>query len=425
MTMESQAPPVLPCRTRRFLLGQRTYIMGILNVTPDSFWDGACYPDPEAAVRRGLEMVEEGADVIDVGGESTRPGAEEVPVEEELRRVIPVVRALAARTDVPISIDTRKAAVAQAAVEAGAQIINDVSGLAFDPAMAATAARLKVPLVVMHMRGTPATMQTMACYGDVVAESAREVREAVRRALEAGVRPDRIIVDPGIGFAKTAEHNLALLRDLARWRRLAVPEELGWLPLLVGTSRKSFIGHVLGGLSVHERAEGTAATVALAAAAGADLVRVHDVRAMARVAAMADAIVRRASAAPAVAGEPGPATLCIELRGLSFSARHGVRPEEKERPQPFVADVRLWLHRPPAADRLEETVDYGQVYRWVQEAVTGPPVDLLESLAMRVADAIRSRAGSRLRRLQVCLHKPAAPLPGPAADVAVELDLPG
>ena len=423
--------------------------MGILNVTPDSFSDANVYLDPEAALRRGLKMVEEGADIVDVGGESTRPGAPEVPADEELRRVLPVIRALAARTDVPISIDTRKAVVARAAVEAGAQIINDVSGLAFDPAMAETAARLGVPVVVMHMRGTPATMQSMTHYDDVVADSARELKAALQHALAAGIRPENLIIDPGIGFAKTAEQNLALLRDLARWRRLATPPELGPLPLLVGTSRKSFIGRVLGDLPVHERLEGTAATVALAIAAGADIVRVHDVRAMARVAAMADAIVRGSPARPmgwaapppAKASQPDPvalpagreghdgegmsteATVAIELRGLSFSARHGVHPEEKQRAQPFVVDVKLWLARPPQGDRLDQTVDYGQVYGWVREAIGGPPVDLIETLAGRIADGIRHRAGPRLRRLQVRVHKPAAPLPGPVADVAVELEL--
>ena len=422
-----QPAPALRCRTRTFPLGQRTYVMGILNVTPDSFSDGNAYLDPARAVEHGLRMAAEGADLIDVGGESTRPGAPEVPADEELRRVLPVIRALAAQTDVPISIDTRKAAVARAAVEAGAQLVNDVSGLAFDPEMAPTVARLGVPVVVMHMRGTPATMQSLASYRDVVAESAAELRSRLEGALAAGIAPDRLIIDPGIGFAKTAEHNLELLRSLARWRRLAVPAGLGELPVLVGTSRKSFIGHLLGGLPPDQRLEGTAATVALAIAAGADFVRVHDVLAMSRVARMADALVRGPGrAAPAwlvPAPAPGAGSLAIELSGLTFSSRHGVYPEEKQRPQPFVVDVKMWLDEPPRQDRLDETIDYGQVYRWVREAVEGPPVDLIETLAARIADAIRQRCQARLRRLRVRLHKPGAPLPGPAQDVAVELEL--
>ena len=397
--------------------------MGVLNVTPDSFSDGPAYFEAPAAIRRGLEMAEEGADIIDVGGESTRPGAEEVPEAEELRRVIPVVRALAREVDVPISIDTRKAAVARAAVEAGAQMVNDVSGLRFDPQMARVVARLEVPVVVMHMRGTPATMSQLTEYRDVVVDSAKELRAQLERALEAGVLPENVVVDPGIGFAKTAEQNLELLRRLSEWRRWFQP-----YPLLVGTSRKSFIGKALGGLPVTERLEGTAATVALAVAAGADMVRVHDVQAMRRVAQMADALVRgpdgrMLAMLRSQTGAAGASGLTLTLQGMSFSACHGVHPEEKRRAQPFLVDVTLDLRGMPEDDRLQATVDYGQVYRWVQEVVEGPPVDLIETLAERIARRIADQAGAMLERVRVTVHKPAAPLPGPAGDVAAQVEL--
>ncbi|MEW6048053.1 MAG: dihydropteroate synthase [Bacillota bacterium] len=407
----------LALRTRTLAIGERTYLMGVLNVTPDSFSDGDAYPDAAAAVSRALEMVGEGADLIDVGGESTRPGAADVPEDEELRRVVPVIRALASQTDVPISVDTRKARVAQAAVEAGAQLVNDVSGLAHDPEMARTVARLGVPVVVMHMRGTPATMQNLTAYEDVVADSARELRARVRLALDTGISPDRIVVDPGFGFAKTAEQNFELLARLPEWAQQARLPGFEPFALLVGTSRKSFIGKVLGGLPPLERVEGTAATVALAIAGGADIVRVHDVKVMRRVAAVADAVVRRRQ-------RPASATdeVTVEVGGMTFSACHGVHDKEKVNRQPFEVDVKLWLRSVPSGDRLEATVDYGEVYRVVQGILEGPSVSLIETLAGAVADAIEARYTGRLRRLQVRVRKPDAPLPGPTRDVAATVD---
>lgn len=407
----------------------RTAVMGVLNVTPDSFFDGEAYLETGAAVRRGVEMVEEGADLIDVGGESTRPGAAEVPEEEELRRVLPVVEALAARTRVPISVDTRKARVAEAAVRVGAAVVNDVSGLTFDPAMARTVAALGVPVIVMHTRGTPATMQQMASYADVVVESAAELADRVRRGVASGIDSGRIAIDPGFGFAKTADHNLELLARLGEWaervRRLAGAAQL---PLVVGTSRKSFIGQVLGDLPPLERKEGTAATVALAVAGGANVVRVHDVQAMVRVARMTDAVMRRPPGrardqAQAASERHAPGTVRIELSGMSFSARHGVYEEERSGPrQPFVVDVEMELARPPGGDDLAETVDYSQVYRWVKEVVDGPNARLIETLALRVADTLEQRAGDALASLRVRVHKPAAPLGGPVHDVMTTVD---
>ncbi|HHY32877.1 MAG TPA: dihydropteroate synthase [Firmicutes bacterium] len=265
-------------------LGRKTYIMGIVNVTPDSFSDGGQHATVDEAVCHAKRLVDEGADIIDIGGESTRPGADPVPLEEEIRRVIPVVERLAGELAVPISVDTYKAEVAEAAVAAGAHMINDISALRLDERLGEVIARAGVPVVLMHMKGVPRNMQENPRYDSVIGEILGFLRDAVARAQSCGIRRENIVIDPGIGFGKTAAHNLEILRRLGEFRSLG-------LPLLVGTSRKSFIGKVLN-LPVDQRAEGTAATVALAVASGADIVRVHDVRYMARVARMADAIVR-------------------------------------------------------------------------------------------------------------------------------------
>jgi dihydropteroate synthase len=260
--------------------------MGIVNATPDSFSDGGRYHARDAAVAQAERLVAEGADLVDLGGESTRPGAADVPVPEEIARVVPVIAALRSRgVRVPISIDTRKAEVARAALDAGADLVNDVAGLA-DPALARLVAERGVPVVIMHMRGTPADMAAHAEYGDVVAEVIAELAAALARAEAAGVRRDRVILDPGIGFAKTAAHNLALLRALPRLRALG-------LPLLVGPSRKRFIAAATGA-SVEDRLPGTLAAVTACVLAGVELVRVHDVAA-ARQAALVAAAIRDAS----------------------------------------------------------------------------------------------------------------------------------
>jgi dihydropteroate synthase len=264
---------------RLFRWGERTYIMGIINATPDSFsGDGVGY-DVAAAVRLALRMREEGADIIDVGGESTRPGYTPVSVEEELRRVIPVIKALRREVDIPISIDTTKARVAGEAIEAGACLVNDTSGLLGDGEMARVVAAYGVPVVVMHnQRGRP--------FLGVEEDVLRGWQEGMTRALAAGIPRERIIVDPGFNFGWEPQQALEMLRRLGSLR-----EAIG-RPLLLGPSRKSVIGLVLGGLPVEERLEGTGAVVALAIAQGVDMVRVHDVKAMARVARVADAVVR-------------------------------------------------------------------------------------------------------------------------------------
>jgi dihydropteroate synthase len=266
----------------RLELRSRTYLMGILNVTPDSF-AGNGVMEVESAVARGKVMLAEGADIIDVGGESTRPGAISVPLEEELQRVIPVVEHLVEELGAPVSVDTRKAEVARQALRAGAGMVNDVSALRADPQMAAVVAEAGVPVVLMHIGMRP-TEQEQAD-GDVVTEIRVHLAERIEAAVVAGIPRERILIDPGFGFGKTVQQNLELLRRLGEFRALGQP-------LLISTSRKGTIGKVLGGLPVEERVEGTAATVAVAIVHGVDIVRVHDVRAMARVARMTDAIVR-------------------------------------------------------------------------------------------------------------------------------------
>lgn len=256
--------------------------MGVLNVTPDSFSDGGRWFEPAAAIAHALEMVEQGADLLDVGGESTRPGAEAVPEDEELRRVLPVIEVLARQTDVPISIDTRKASVARRAVEAGAVIVNDTGGEEADPQMPGVAAETGAGVVFMHSRGTPATMRSLTDYNDVVGDVAAFLARAAGDLIERGVGRDSIVLDPGFGFAKDAWQNLELLD------RLDEIVALGY-PVLAGTSRKSFVGAVLD-LPEGERVEGTAATVAWAMARGAHIVRVHDVGPIARVVRMSQAI---------------------------------------------------------------------------------------------------------------------------------------
>jgi dihydropteroate synthase len=256
--------------------------MGALNVTPDSFSDGGRFLDPDAAVARGLEMAEQGADLVDVGGESTRPGADPVSAEEEISRVVPVIRRLAGETDLPISVDTRKGEVARAAVEAGADIVNDVSGGA-DPQMFELVRANGAAMVVMHMRGEPRSMQQYTDYDDLVADVKAELRSRLHAAVAAGIDPERLVVDPGLGFAKTPAQSLLLMRDIGRFGGLG-------RPVLVGPSRKSFIGFALGGADVGDRLEGTAGAVGWLAAHGAHIVRVHDVREMARVLRVVDAI---------------------------------------------------------------------------------------------------------------------------------------
>jgi dihydropteroate synthase len=265
-------------------LGERTLVMGILNITPDSFSDGGVHLDVDRAVDAGLRMVADGADILDIGGESTRPGADSVGVDEEMRRVLPVVERLAARTGALISIDTYKAAVAREAMARGASMINDISDLQYDPDLAAAAAETGAALILMHTRGRSRQMYDLAVYGDVVAEVTRELEAAIDRGLRAGVRRDSIILDPGFGFAKRPEHSLRLLAHLTE---LAVVGR----PLLSGPSRKSFLQDPLGERSPAEREWGTAAAVSASVLLGAHIVRVHNVAAMVDVTRVTDRLL--------------------------------------------------------------------------------------------------------------------------------------
>jgi dihydropteroate synthase len=276
----------LPSKT--LSLGERTLVMGVLNVTPDSFSDGGLFLDTDAAVARALEIERAGADILDIGGESTRPGSSGVSAEEELRRILPVLEKLRGKIKIPISVDTSKSEVAEAAAAAGAEILNDVTALRNDPRIAEVARRRKLPLILMHIRGKPRTMQKGPFAKDVIRDVLKGLRHSIALARRAGVAKTQIIVDPGIGFGKNYAQNLELIR------RLPELSKLGY-PLLVGTSRKSFIAHILGTQSQQasegvERLWGTAATVAASILQGAHIVRVHDVAEMVQVARVTDAI---------------------------------------------------------------------------------------------------------------------------------------
>ena len=279
----------LAIRGKNFDWGHRTYVMGVLNVTPDSFSDGGEFQTVQAATIRATEMVAAGVDLIDIGGESTKPGALPVDITTELARVIPVITAI--RQDpvigqIPISIDTTKSIVAQAAIRAGADMINDVSGGEFDSHMFEVVAQLNVPYVMMHMRGTPATMQQMTDYPDIVAELIAFFETQIDRAVQCGIDRSQIIIDPGIGFAKTPQQSIELIRQLNKFQVLE-------LPLLVGASRKSFIGKILNQPDPNQRLWGTAAACCAAIANGADILRVHDVAEMVDVSRVADVMLRK------------------------------------------------------------------------------------------------------------------------------------
>jgi dihydropteroate synthase len=278
----------LHLRSRTLLLGERTLIMGALNVTADSFSDGGAFLDSEAAIVRALQMEKEGADIVDIGGESTRPGAAAVPVEEELRRILPLIKVLRGKLRIPISVDTRRAEVADVALGAGAEIINDVSGLRTDPRLGEVARRAGAAVILMHMRGTPETMQRGPFARDVIRDVTTGLRQALARAKRARLAKSKLLVDPGIGFGKTGEQNFEILARLAEFARLGCP-------IVIGTSRKAFLGKAMArpgdpAVPADQRVLGTAASVTASILGGAHIVRIHDVAEMAAVARVADAI---------------------------------------------------------------------------------------------------------------------------------------
>lgn len=281
--MTTSASLTLPGHT--FKWGQRTYLMGVLNVTPDSFSDGGDHYTTDAALAQAHQMIASGVDIIDLGGQSTRPGASEISSSEELDRVLPVLQVLRKATKVPISVDTTRAAVAKASVEKGADLINDISGATFDPKMLPTVAQLGVPIILMHIRGTPQTMQQLTNYGDLIGEIYQFLASRIEDAIASGIDRSRIIIDPGIGFAKTHDQNLEILRSLPRFHSLNCP-------VLVGPSRKGFIGQILNQPEPKARVWGTAAACCGAIAGGADILRIHDVKEMRDVCRVADTLFR-------------------------------------------------------------------------------------------------------------------------------------
>ena len=272
--------------SRRVLpIGVRTLVMGVVNITPDSFSDGGQFYSFDEALAQAEKLIDEGADILDIGGESTRPGSRPVSPEEEMRRIIPVIERLAGTTRIPLSVDTTKSLVARAALEAGAEIVNDISALRFDYHVADAAARAGAGLVLMHSRGTPATMQRLPPAADILSDVAQGLRRSIAMAERRGVGRESIVIDPGIGFGKTAEQNLELIAKLDQ-----LVQKFPEYPLLIGTSRKSFLGRLLDNAPAGERLHGTMASVAAAVLRGAHLVRVHDVRAAVETVRVADAI---------------------------------------------------------------------------------------------------------------------------------------
>jgi len=391
--------------------------MGVLNVTPDSFSDGGRYVEPDAALAHARNLIALGADIIDIGGESTRPGAVPVPRDEELRRVLPIVRELAGH-GIPLSVDTLHAETAQAAVAAGARYINDVSGGRFDPAMMAAAAWASAEhdatFIIGHWRGIPDPAHERSQYADVVSEVRDALATLATDAIDAGVDPRHIVLDPGLGFDKTGAQCWQLLRHLDELQALGYP-------VLVGASRKRMLAEVLSDLpgrntGPRSRDLATAVVSALAARAGAWGVRVHDVDATAQAIA-----VERAWGTPPAARERAGQADRVTLTGLEVYAHHGVFAHERENGQRFLIDVDLDVDLGAAArgDDLARTVHYGDLADAVAAAVRRDPVDLIETVAERVAAVALSFDG--VGEARVTVHKPEAPIAETFADVSVSI----
>lgn len=276
-------PPALVCKSKTFYFDKKCYIVGIVNVTTDSFSDGNKFLCPDAAYEHALKLIEEGADAIDIGGESTRPGSDKIPVSEEKARILPVIKKLSGKIKVPISVDTYKSDVARSALEEGAEIINDISGLRFDKKMRVLAAKYNVPVIIMHIKGNPKNMQLNPSYNNLLTEVTDYLKTSIEIAEKAGIKKEKIVIDPGIGFGKTVEHNLELIKKLSQFKILG-------RPILIGTSRKSFIGKTLN-LDSENRLEGTIASSIIGLTQGANFLRVHDVKSVKRAIKMAEAII--------------------------------------------------------------------------------------------------------------------------------------
>lgn len=405
----------LVCGSHTLTLGDRPLVMGVLNVTPDSFFDGGRHCAAEAATRHARRMAAEGADLIDVGAESTRPGADPVAAEDELARLLPVIEGIAELDlGLPLSVDTAKPEVADRALAQGAHLINDISGAG--EAMLEVAARHEAPVIAMHMQGEPRTMQREPRYDDVVAEIRDYLAERVAAGRDRGVD---VLVDPGIGFGKTLEHNLELLANLHELQQIGAP-------LVLGTSRKSFLDRLLGGVPVEERLSGTLAVNAWAAALGAaDVLRVHDVEPHRQLAESIGALrERRRATAP---------RRRVLAHGIACRSRIGVTAAERKRPQKLLIDIDVTLtaQAPGARDELGETVDYAQLAA-IAHAVAGrDEYRLVETLAERIAATVgratpQAAGGStlpgRIESLRVRVVKPGAAQEIGAAEVGAEID---
>lgn len=405
----------LVCGAYTLAFGDRPLVMGVLNVTPDSFSDGGRFDHPDKALEHALRMAEEGADLIDIGAESTRPGAEPVDLEDELGRVLPVIERIASlELGVPLSVDTAKPEAADRALAAGAGMINDISGAG--EAMLKVAARHGAPVIAMHMRGEPRTMQREPRYDDVVAEIRDYLAERVAAGRDLGVD---VLVDPGIGFGKTPEHNLDLLANLRELRTVGAP-------VVLGASRKSFLDRLLGGVPVGERLAGTLAVNAWAAALGsADVLRVHDVEPHRQLAESIGALRRRRrSSVP---------RRRVLARGIACRGRIGVTAAERAKPQELLVDIDVTLtaHPPGARDELGGTVDYAELAAIAQAVAERHEYRLVETLAERIAATVGSETpqaagGStpwrRIESLRVRVLKPGAAQELGAAEVGAEID---
>ena len=397
--------------------GTHVQVMGVVNVTDDSFSDGGLFLDRERAVEHGVALAAQGAAIVDVGGESTRPGAARVDPRVEMSRVLPVVKELV-QQGITISIDTMHAGVARAAVENGAQIVNDVSGGKADPDMVRVVADAGVRWVLMHWRSVGSDRpHEVPGYGDVVVEVRDELLAGVDAAVRAGVDPGKLIIDPGLGFAKTAQHNWALLNALPEFVRTGIP-------VLVGASRKRFLGTLLAGPDGDPRPPGgrETATAVISALAGWHQVwgvRVHDVRASADALAVVEAWRGGWSGGRLTVRGRTPVADRIELRGLTVRGNHGVFDHERRDGQDFVVDITVWidLEAAAASDELRHTVDYGVLAQRAADIVAGPPRQLIETVAGEIADDVMG--DERIHAVEVVVHKPAAPIPLEFADVAV------
>ncbi len=371
--------------------------MGILNVTPDSFSDGGLYNNESFALQHALEMIKNGADVIDIGGESTRPGHDPVSVDEEIARIVPVVESLAAKIKVPISVDTYKAQTAERAVDAGATIINDIWGAKKDPEIADVAAAKGVPIILMHNRDN-------RNYNFFIRDVLQDLYESISIAKKAGVPDENIILDPGIGFAKDYKENMEMMRNLDKLVGLGYP-------VLLATSRKRMIGEALD-LPVDERVEGTGATVCYGIQKGCHMVRVHDVKEVSRMAAMMDALVKRGA----------NNVDKIYLNQLEFYGYHGVLPEENRLGQRFIVDLIIEsdLKEAGVKDDLAKTINYADVYEDCRRIVEKEKYELIEAIAEKLASVLLSKY-ELIKRVTVKVVKPDPPIPGHYHSVAVEI----